>query len=58
MDELHCSYIAEARERGLLYLGLLRHAGPLTVPGIPVSPFRSGATVMNYANPLVLSGAR
>lgn len=35
------------------YLWLLRHARSPTMPGTPVSPLRSTATVMNYANPLV-----
>lgn len=35
------------------YLCLLRHARSPTMPGTPVSPLRSTATVMNYANPLV-----
>lgn len=37
-----------------VYLRLLRHARSPTVPRTLVSPHRSTATVMNYANPLVL----
>lgn len=36
-----------------IYLWLLRHARSPTMPGTPVSPLCSTATVMNYANPLV-----
>lgn len=37
----------------IIYLWLLRHARSPTMPRTPVSPLRSTATVMNYANPLV-----